>query len=85
MYRIREKGKNGTLEITSDLLIRTIRRRFRGERETIPLREITSVRHDQKQMRTDDVKVVTSGQVWEWKVKNAEEFVADLNQALASD
>ena len=85
MYRIREKGKNGTLEITSDLLIRTIRRRLRGEWETIPLREITSVRHDQKQMRTDDVKVVTSGQVWEWKVKNAEEFVADLNQALASD
>ena len=84
MYRIREKGKNGTLEITSDLLIRTIRRRFRGDRETIPLREITSVRHDRKQMRTDDVQVVTSGQVWEWKVKNAEKFVAELNQALAS-
>ena len=86
MYRIREKGKNGTLEITSDFLIRTIKKRLgKDDRETIPIRAISSVRHDRKQMKTDDVQVVTSGQVWEWKVKNAEKFVAELNQALASD
>ena len=84
MYTIREKGKNGTVEITSDFLIRTIKKRFRGDRETIPIRAITSVRHDRKVMKTDDVQVVTSGQVWEWKVKDAEKFVAELNQALAS-
>ena len=86
MYTIREKGKNGTLEITSDFLIRTIKKRLgKDDRETIPIRAISSVRHDRKRMKPDDVQVVTSGQVWEWKVKNAEEFVADLNQALASD
>ena len=84
MYTIREKGRNGTVEITSDFLIRTIKRRFRGDRETIPIRAITSVRHDRKVMKTDDVQVVTSGQVWEWKVKDAEKFVTELNQALAS-
>ena len=85
MYRIREQGKNGTLAITPDFLIRTINRRLRRDRETIPLRAITSVRHDRKRLKTDDVQVVTSGQVWVWKVKNAEKFVAELNQALASD
>ena len=86
MYTIREKGKNGTLEITSDFLIRTIKKRLgKDDRETIPIRAITSVRHDRKVMKTDDVQVVTSGQVWEWKVKDAEKFVAELNQALASD
>ena len=86
MYTIREKGKNGTLEITSDFLIRTIKKRLgKDDRETIPIRAISSVRHDRKRMKTADVQVVTSGQVWEWKVKNAEEFVAELNQALASD
>ena len=86
MYTIREKGKNGTLEITSDFLIRTIKKRLgKDDRETIPIRAISSVRHDRKRMKTDDVQVVTSGQVWECKVKNAEKFVAELNQALASD
>ena len=86
MYTIREKGKNGTLEITSDFLIRTIKKRLgKDDRETIPIRAISSVRHDRKRMKTDDVQVVTSGQVWEWKVKNAEKFAAELNQALASD
>ena len=50
----------------------------------IPLKGISSVNHDRKRMKTDEVTIITSGASFTWKVANADDFVAELNQALAA-
>lgn len=94
MYAIREKGRNGSLEIRSDSLIRTIhdkeppnfwtKRRRREGRQAIPLAAITSVKHSPNRLRTDTVTVSAQGQVWKWKVSHAAEFIAELNSSLSA-
>lgn len=94
MYAIREKGRNGSLEVTQDLLVRTIhdkeppnfwtRRRRREGREVIPIRTITDVRHHPSRFRTDTVSVSAQGRVWKWKVSHAGEFVAALNDSVSA-
>jgi hypothetical protein len=83
-YKIREGGKNGSVEIVEGTLVRTISKRLgKDDRQMIPLKGISSVNHDRKRMKTDDVTVITSGATFTWKVANADEFVAELNQAIA--
>ena len=83
-YKIREGGKNGSVEIVEGTLVRTISKRLgKDDRQMIPLKGISSVNHDRKRMKTDDVTVITSGATFTWKVANADDFVAELNQAIA--
>lgn len=83
-YKIREGGKNGSVEIVEGTLIRTTSKRLgKDDRQMIPLKGISSVNHDRKRMKTDDVTVITSGATFTWKVANADDFVAELNQAIA--
>ena len=83
-YKIREGGKNGSVEIVEGTLVRTISKRLgKDDRQMIPLKGISSVNHDRKRMKTDDVTIITSGASFTWKVANADDFVAELNKALA--
>ncbi len=83
-YEIREGGKNGSVEIVDGTLVRTISRRLgKDDRQMIPLKGISSVNHDRKRMKTDEVTIYTSGASFTWKVANADDFVAELNQAIA--
>ena len=85
MWQIKESGRNGSVEITPDALIRTVKKRLgRDDRQMIPLRAISSVHHDRKRVKTDAVRIVTSAEVYEWKVTDAESFVEELHTAIAA-
>ena len=85
MYMIREDGKNGSVVITPDTLERIIRKRIgKDDRQVIPLKGVTSVQQDRKRLKTDEVTVITSGAVFTWKVSKAEQFVDELNRAIAA-
>ncbi len=85
MYMIREDGKNGSVVITPDTLERTVRKRIgKDDRQVIPLKGVTSVQQDRKRLKTDEVTVITSGAVFTWKVSKAEQFVDELNRAIAA-
>jgi hypothetical protein len=85
-YQIRESGKNGSVEIVDGALVRTISKRLgKDDRQMIPLKGISSVNHDRKRMKTDEVMVITSGASFTWKVSDADKFVAELNKALIAD
>ena len=82
-YLIREDGKNGTVEVFDDRLVRT-RKRVVGKDDiqTFPIKAITGISHDRKTLRTDEVKVTFGSVSYEWKVKDAEGFVADVQSRM---
>ena len=94
MYTIREKGRNGSLEITSDSLVRVIhekeppnfwtKRRVHDKHKVIPLESVTHVMYRPNRLRTDVVTISTPDKTWKWKVVHAAEFVTELNDAVAS-
>lgn len=82
-YTIREAGKNGSVEVRTDCIVRTIKHRLgKDDVQTIPLRGITSVAHNRKMAGTDIVTVNAGAQTFQWKVKDAESMTAAVNAAL---
>jgi hypothetical protein len=82
-YMVREDGKNGTVEIFADRIVRT-RKKLVGKDDvqTIPMRSITGVAHDRKTLGTDEVKLQIGSVAYEWKVKDAEAMVAELHRHM---
>lgn len=84
-YVVREDGKNGTVSIEGNAVVRVIAKRLgRDDVLTIPVRGIHGVHHDRKTLGTDVVRVTAGSHTYEWKVKDAETFVAALNSAVAA-
>ena len=84
-YQIRESGKNGSVQIQADHLLRILKKHVgANDRQIIPLKGISSVQQDRKRLKTDDVTVITSGATFTWKVSKAEKFVEELNRAISS-
>jgi hypothetical protein len=81
-YTVREDGKNGSVEVTATMITRTIAKRLgRDDKEMIPMKAISSARHDRKRVGTDVVTLHTSGKVFEWKIAKsdqAEAMVAEI-------
>ena len=85
-YMIREDGKNGTVEILDDRLVRERKKRMgKTDVQTIPLRSVTGVHHDRKTLGTDLVRLDVGGVSYEWKVKDAERMVAELHGKIYTD
>lgn len=83
IFKIRESGKNGTVEIFDNRLERTIKNRFgKDDQQMIPLRNVTSVSQDRKMFGADSVRVVVGIETYEWNMVNAEEFVKTVNEKL---
>ncbi len=92
MYMIREKGRNGTLEVSPSFLVRTLhwkeppnfwtRRKRREDREVIPLESIAYVKHRPNRFRSDTVTIATPGSVRRWKVTHAADLVDELNRSM---
>ncbi|MDP9201117.1 MAG: hypothetical protein M3P26_04190 [Gemmatimonadota bacterium] len=80
-YMVREEGKNGTIEVLEDRIVRTIKRRMgKNDVQTIPIKAITGVSHNRKTLGTDEVTLQIGGATaYTWKVKDAEDMVAELN------
>jgi hypothetical protein len=82
-YTIREDGKNGTVEIFDDRVVRTRSKRVgKDDVQTFPIKAITAVTHDRKTLGTDEVKIQFGSISYEWKVKDAERMVADLHARM---
>lgn len=85
-YMIREEGKNGTVEILDDRLVRERKKRIgKTDVQTIPLRSVTGVHHDRRTLGTDLVRLDVGAVSYEWKVKDAEEMVAELHGKIFGD
>ena len=85
-YMIREGGKNGTVEILDDRLVRERKKRIgKTDVQTIPLRSVTGVHHDRKAIGSDFVRLDVGAVSYEWKVKDAEEMVAELHSKIFAD
>lgn len=82
-YMIREDGKNGSVEILEDRIVRT-RKKLVGKDDvqTFPIKAVTSVAHDRKTLGTDEVKIQFGSVAYEWKVKDAEAMVAELHNKM---
>lgn len=81
-YKIHESGRNGTIEILDDRIIRTLKKRLgRDDTQTIPMHAITAVHHDRRAGR-DRVRLDTSGQSYEWKVTDGKGLVEELNAKM---
>jgi hypothetical protein len=84
-FKIREAGKNGTVEVFDDRLVRTIKHRVtKNDVQTIPLKAITSVHHNRKITKTDTVQLQAGVVNYEWKVSKADEFVRVVNERIFS-
>lgn len=84
-FEIREAGKNGSIVVHDDRLVRTVKKRLgKDDVQTIPMRGITSVSHDRKTVTTDVVTVVAGVTTFEWKVKDADRMVRMINEAVAA-
>lgn len=82
-YTIRERGKNGTVALHADRIVRTRRKRVgKDDVQTIPLKAVIGVSHDRTILGTDRVKVTVGSETYEWKVKEAEKMVADLHKLI---
>lgn len=83
VFMIREDGKNGTVEVFADRLVRTRKKRVgKDDIQTIPLKSVSGVHHDRKTLGTDLVKLDVGSVSYEWKVSNAERMVAAIHQRM---
>ena len=83
IFKIREEGKNGTVEVHADRLIRTRKKTIgKDDIQTIPLKSISGVHHDRKTLGTDLVKLDVGSVSYEWKVSNAERMVAAIHSRM---
>lgn len=86
LYQIREDGKNGTVEIHADRIVRTRKKTIgKDDVQTFPIKAVTSVAHDRKTLGTDQVKIQFGSVSYEWKVKDAEAMVAELHAKMYAD
>jgi hypothetical protein len=82
-YLVREEGKNGKVEIFEDRIVRTRKKTMgKDDIQTIPIAAVTGVSHDRKTLGTDEVKLTVGSVTYEWKVKNAEQMVAELHSKM---
>ena len=82
-YMIREEGKNGEVEIWPDRIVRLRKKAFgKTDTQMIPVRNITAVHHDRRTLGTDEVQLQAGVVTYAWRVKNAEEMVAELHERM---
>lgn len=83
-YIVREEGKNGSVTVLQDRIVRTIKKRIgKDDVVTIPVKAVVGVFHNRKSLGTDEVVLdMSGGRRYEWKVKNAEAMVEDLHSKL---
>ena len=81
-FKIHEEGRNGTVEVFDDRIVRTLKKRLgRDDTQTIPIRAVTAVHHDRRTGR-DRVRLDTAGASYEWKVSNGRQLVDELNAKM---
>jgi len=81
-YKIHESGRNGTVEVLDDRIIRTLKKRLgRDDTQTIPMRAVVAVHHDRRAGR-DRVRLDTGGSSYEWKVSDGKGLVEELNAKM---
>jgi len=82
-FKIREDGKNGTVELHADRIIRTRKKTMgKDDIQTIPIKSISGVHHDRKTLGTDLVKLDLGSVSYEWKVAGAEQMVAAIHTRM---
>jgi hypothetical protein len=83
IFKIREDGKNGTVEVQADRIIRTRKRSMgKDDVQTIPIKAISGIHHDRKTLGTDLVKLDIGSVSYEWKVSGAERMVATIHSRM---
>jgi hypothetical protein len=83
IFKIREDGKNGTVEIQADRIIRTRKKTMgKDDIQTIPIKSISGIHHDRKSLGTDLVKLDVGSVSYEWKVSDAERMVAAVHSRM---
>jgi len=82
VYKIHESGRNGTVEVLDDRIVRTLKKRLgRDDTQTIPIRAVVAVHHDRRAGR-DRVRLDTGGAAYEWKVSDGKGLVEELNAKM---
>lgn len=82
-YAVREAGKNGTVEVLPDRIVRTFKKRLgKDDVQTIPVRGVTGVHHDRKRVGADVVTVSVGPTTYIWKTGQASALVDEMNRAI---
>jgi hypothetical protein len=83
VYSIREDGKNGTVQVLPDRLVRTRKRTMgKDDVQMFPIKAVTGIQHDRKLLGTDLVRITFGSVSYEWKVSDAERFVAEVQSQM---
>ena len=81
-YKIHENGRNGTVEVLDDRIVRSLKKRLgRTDTQTILIRAVSAVHHDRRSGR-DRVRLDVGNTSYEWKVSNGAQLVADINAKM---
>lgn len=67
LYRVRENGRNGTVEIQGNVIVRTFRKTIgKNDVQVIPVSSVSHVDLDRRSVRTDTLTVYV-GNHWTWE------------------
>jgi hypothetical protein len=82
-YKVREEGKNGTVQVLPDRIVRTIKKHLgRDDTQTIPLKAVHEVKIERRIGRGDTVKIATSAGSYEWKSGAAQALHDEIQSHL---
>lgn len=84
MHKIKEDGRNGTVEVQGDRIVRTIKKMVgRDDTQTIPVKSVHEVKVDRRLGRSDVVTLRTSVASYEWKTSEAEALAEEILGVMA--
>jgi hypothetical protein len=79
-YAIEENGCSGEVEVRDDRIVRTRMGPLGQNVETIPIGTVNGVSHDRKRLATDEVTLQVGKIAYRWKVKRADDMLAELHR-----
>ena len=82
-HTVKEAGKNGTVEVYADRIIRTMKRTFgKDDVQTIPIRAVTAVTLNRRTFGASEVTVTVGAMHYVWKSSTAEALANQINAGV---
>ncbi len=82
-YEIKEEGRNGSVEVDGNMIVRTFERTLgKDDVQQIPLSGVTGVEVDNRPMRSDMLTLHVNQQSYTWKMPEAQAFADEVMASL---
>ena len=83
-YEIKEEGRNGSVEIEGNAIVRTHERTLgKDDVQHIPLSQVTGVEVDNQNLRSDLLTLRVGPDTYTWKMPEAQAFADEVLAAMS--